>query len=213
MIKRNSFYIENGKYNMDEIEKQVEKMLKEDINPHPHDFVSTFNGESFPKTNHEVLEVPGEFKNLTTSRGHTTKGKHQYMDLLEEIEPDGTNVTKPSMGNIEYFTYSIDYDRIYDYDLSTIVKFHKRVFHVATINYNPGKKEIIKEISGHPIKVHLRVFDEKRSWKVLYNLESKDYTKEEMTEYDYMEFAHCIANATSPYAKTYLQRCVDFFNN
>ena len=211
MIRRNSYYIENGKKNMGEIKKQVDIMLEEDINLFPHDFVSTFNGESFPKTNHDVLEVPGEFKNLTTSRSHTGGGKHKYMDLLEEIEPDGTVVTKPSMGNIEYFTYSIDYDRLYDYDLSTVVKFQKRVFHVATVNYDPGVEEIITEVSGHPIKVHLRVFDEKRSWKVLNNLESKDYINEEMTEYDYMEFAHCIANATRPYDKSYLQNCVDFF--
>ena len=81
MIRRNSYYIENGKKNMGEIKKQVDIMLEEDINLFPHDFVSTFNGESFPKTNHDVLDVPGEFKNLTTSRSHTGGGKHKYMDF------------------------------------------------------------------------------------------------------------------------------------
>ena len=204
--KRNSNYCENQKNNMDEIKHQVSLMLNEKINPQAREYVSSFNGEAYPETNHKVLKVPGQFNKLAS-----ISEKHENREILEEIDPDGEYVTKYSIGHIECYTQQINEEELYDYDLATIIPYGRRVFHIAVVNYDPGVEETTVYVNGHPIKIYYRVFDKNRIWNVLNNLKTKDYTEKEMTESEYIEFAHCIANATQPYSKEYLEECADLF--
>ena len=207
---RNKNFTENDK-DIETIQSEVTKMLNQDINRHPHDFISTFNGEAFPKTNHKLLKIHGIFKTLFSTRGHTKEGHHRYMDLIEKIDPDGEEVTKDSVANIEYVISQVDDEILHDYDLSCILKFGKRVFHIFVVNKDMGRSEKIIEVSGHPVKILYRVFDEIRQWKVLSRLNEIINNNEEISVEDYVEFAHCIANSVNPHAKEYIEECVDLF--
>ena len=207
---RNEYFRENEKYNMDEIKSAVKEMLNEDINPQAHDFVSLFNTEKFPEVNHEILKIPGKFKILSSARGFTSKGRHKYMDAIEIIDPDGKDVIYKSIANIEFIISNMSDETLYDYDLACITKFKKRAFHIHVVNKDPGISEEVKIISGHPIRILYRVFDEKRQWKVLNKLITKNSNNEEITLNEYMEWAHCIANTTNPNAKKYIEMDTDY---
>ena len=207
---RNKNFKKNEK-NMSEIMHEVSIMLEEKINRQAHDYISTINGEAFPDINHKILGIPGIFKGLYSSRGHTQNGRHKYMDLIELIEPDGKVVTKESIANVEYVISKLDNEVLFDYDLSSILKYKKRIFHIVVVNKDMGVPEEIIEVSGHPIKVLYRVFDEIRQWKVLCRLAEKTNNNKEITVEDYIELVHCIANSVNPHAKEYIEECVDLF--
>ena len=210
-IKRNSNYIYNTENNMEGINEKVAQMVNDDIISNCHDFISHFNGESFPEINHDVLKVPGKFQGIISNKAHRSDGGKKFLDTLELVGPDGDMVTKESMADIEYYIYDYDEDTIYDYDLLTTVKYEKRVFHIHVVNKQPEKIDDLIEVSGHPIKLLHRVFDEERKWKVLNRMKAKDYFTEELTAHEYMELAHCIANATKKDSKEFIRQCVEVF--
>ena len=69
-IKRNSNYIYNTENNLEGINEKVVQRVEDDIIFNCHDFVSHFNGESFPEINHDVLKVLGKFKGIIINKTH-----------------------------------------------------------------------------------------------------------------------------------------------
>ena len=213
-ISRNKHFKHNSLYNMKTVNREVDRMLNEPINMQPHNFVSITNFILFPKTNHEVLKVPGKFKDLEIPYLFTLNGKNLYLDQLISVFPDGDEVTRESTANIEFESDRLKDSKkvdIFDYNVSVVITFGKPSFNVVATSHNPGVDEETVLISGHPLRLLYRVFDKIRLYKTLNRIKQIDYTIEKMSEYDFVEWTHCIAFAKKPYAEDYLEKCVDFF--
>jgi len=211
---RNKNYKKNTEENMETISKEVEKMIKEDVNPHPHNFVSIVNGHKFPMTNKEVLEIPGIFKSNESIYANTNDGKLIFLDQLIRLYPDGEKVIRELASNIEYHIGILSPAKkgtLLDYNISVESMFKIPCFHVVATDYDYGTDKECMIVDGSAILVLYRLFDEKRLYETLNRLSNIDYTKQAMTEYDFIEWTHCIAFAKGDYAKDYLEKSAEFF--
>ena len=199
---------------MDIVNYEVDKMMKEEVNPHPHDFVSVFNGIQFPEINHEVLEIPGKFKKREPMCGFTSEGKIIYMDQVASVYPDNDKIKRELATNYEYLMGGLDQEkkeRLLDYDVSIQVILKKPAFEVVITDKKYDVDEECMMVDGSAIRILYRTFDKEVLYKTLNRLSNIDYFKQEMSGYDYMKWAQCIAFATKPYARDFLEKSVDLF--
>ena len=211
---RNTNYCENTKYHMDIINCEVDKMMAEKINPHPHNFVSITNGITFPKLNHEALEIPGKFKQRESIYGFTNDGTLIFMDQVTSVCLDNEKKKRELGVNYEYLVGKLKpekKERLLDYDVSIQVILKKPAFEVVISDYDYGIDEECMKIDGSAIRVLYRTFDKKAIYKTLNKLNNIDYHKQEMSGHDFIKWAQCIAFARQPYAQDYIEKCVDLF--
>lgn len=157
------------------IEEIVETIMQEKINHSPCDFICRKIGSVYPKTNHNVLEIPGEFKNLENTAGFTLKGETLFMDGVESIFPDKDSFFDEYAACIEYLTTQIEpkTEKIFKYNLSIIITLGKFCYNIVVTHKKPKSEEITYYIDGHPLHIIFRIFDKKRIYEILNTLTKK----------------------------------------
>ena len=213
ILKKNTNYIENGKNNMDFINRTVDKIMKEKPNNSPCDYICRNIGSSYPKTNHTVLEIPGEFKSLENTYGFKLNGRPIYMDGVESLLLDNGRTVREYATCIEYLTtdFNPKSEKIFDYDLSIIIQLKKFCYNIVVTNRKQKEKEKTYFIDGHPVHVLFRVFDKEKIYEILNTLSKKDYTNNKITDEDVVKFSYGIAFAKDNYAKDYLKKSAELF--
>lgn len=215
MKRFNSNYIKNSK-NTKRIKRVVQEYVDEDINKQPYDFLFRNLGEDFPQTNHEFLNLPGVFNKIETMNGFLRNGKNIQMDLVESILPDGKIVKYPAITNMEHQARELSPSKIEDmffYTIFIIGKFKQPCFSYVVTNIDHGVSEKIYEVDGHPLKIHFILFDKKKIYKILSNLNKKDFTISEMSEMDFLKFNYSLIFAKDDYAKDVVEKCVELFTS
>lgn len=136
--KYNKNYIENSK-DPKRIKKIVNEMLKEEINNKPYDFLFRFNGENYPETNHDLLELPGKFKQLESTNIFTKNGETLQMDLVESVLPDGKKVKHAAMTNMEHQSRRLTPSKketMFFYAIFLIAKYKEPCYSYVITNIN-----------------------------------------------------------------------------
>ena len=213
IFKKNSNYIENGENNMEFINEIVDKIMEEEINHTPCDYICRNIGSTYPQANHKVLEIPGEFKNLENAYGFKLNGRSIYMDGVESVFIKNGETIKEYATCIEYLTtdFNPKSDKIFDYDLSIIIQLRKFCYNIIVTHIIQKEKEKTFYIDGHPVRVLFRVFDKERISKILNTLSKKDYTNNKISDEDVVKFGYSIAFAKDDYAKDHLEKCAELF--
>lgn len=187
--------------------------MEEKLNHSPCDFICRYIGTLYPKTNHNVLEIPGEFKNIENTDGFLLNGQVLFMDGVESIILNKDNTTKDYATCIEYLTTEINpkVENLFDYNLAIVIQLKKYCYNVVVTNNKPKHNEITYFVDGHPVHVLFRVFDKEEIYKSLNTLSQKDYSKNKMPLEDVVKFSYCIAFAKGNYAKDYLEKSTQLF--
>ncbi|WP_298523560.1 hypothetical protein [uncultured Methanobrevibacter sp.] len=212
-LKFNNNYIRNAK-KPEKIQEIVESMIAEKVNSKPFDFLFRRNSESYTKTTHEVLGLPGIFKQMETPNVFTINGKSLQQDLVESVLPDGKIIMQESTLNVEQQAYIITpakVEHLYFYKIFNIGKHEKPCIPVIVTNIDYKTDEILYKINGEFFTIRIIYFSKEKIDIILNTLSEKDYSKEEMSEADFINLVHCIIFATKEHAKEVIEKIVKIF--
>lgn len=163
-LKFNSNYSKNAK-NQKKIQEIVEAMMTENVNSKPFDFLFRRNSESYTKTTHEVLGLPGIFKQMETPNVFTINGKSLQQDLVESVLPDGKVIMQESTLNVEQQAYIITpakVEHLYFYKIFNIGKHEKPCIPVIVTNIDYKTDEILYKINGEFFTIRIIYFSKER---------------------------------------------------
>ena len=212
--KFNSNYQYNSKYNMHKILKIVNELKKEDINNQLFDFLFRFNARNYPKTVHELLELPGIFKKIEDTAVIVVDDGILQMDHTESVAPDGDLVQRNSIVDVEHQSNKLDFDKvkkIFDYCLNTTILHKKLCYPIVVTNYDYGKEFEDYDIEGFSFRIYFRIFNMQKVYEILNKIKQKDYTKEELSNADYINLIFCIIFAKKPYAQDVISKIAHLF--
>ena len=77
-------------------------MMAEDVNPHPHNFISVNSSNEFLELFHHAFNLPEKFDHLEIPYRYTKNGKEKYMDYIKVSNPDGDTITRQTSINVEF---------------------------------------------------------------------------------------------------------------
>lgn len=212
-IKFNTNYKRNTAKSK-EIQEIVDALIKEKVNPHPFDFLFRRNSENYPKTNHQVLELPGIFKQKEGPNVYTINGRSLQQDFVETALPDGENLFYESTLGLEQLAYLLTPEKteiIYLYKNFNISKHKIPSIPIIVTNINYKTDELACKINGEFFTIKIIYFSPEKIDKILNSLGKKDYSKEEMSEVDFLSLVHCLIFATKENAKKVIKKIVDIF--
>ena len=212
-IKFNSNYIKNAE-NLSQINQIVDAVIAEKNTKKPFDFLFRRNSETYPKTTHQVLGLPGIFKQVETPTVYTQDGRSLQQDYVESVLPDGKSILKESTVGVEQQSYLVDPDKseiIFWYKLENIKKHEKPSIPVIVTNIDYKTDELICKINGEVFNIKVIYYSPERIDKILNTISAKDYSKEEMSEADFIKLVHCLIFATKEHAEDVIKRVVNIF--
>ena len=196
------------------VEQAVESLMDENITSKPYDYLFGDTADTYPKINHELLELPGFYSRKESSRLYTQKNRTLEADSISSVCPDGKKIFREATIDLEQETGPVKEDKkeiIFEYALQASFKYKKPCYPYIVTNheyeeefFDYCKEDII-------IRMHLIVFDKKRVYKNINTLNEKDFTKDEFTPYDLVRFKHCLVFAKMPYAIDVLEKLVELF--
>ena len=211
--KFNNNYQKNAA-NQKEIQKMVEYMIMEKVNKHPFDFLFRRNCENYPKTSHNVLGLPGIFKQKEGPNVYTLKGRSLQQDFVESVLPDGEQLTHEATLGLEQLANLLTPEKteiIYLYKNFNIAKHEKPSIPIIVTNYDYKTDELVCKINGEFFTIKIIYFSPEKIEKTINSLCKKDYSKEEMSEADFLKLVHCIIFARKENAKDVIEKAVDIF--
>jgi hypothetical protein len=212
-LKFNTNYTKNEK-RLKEIKKIVDKMIAEKVNTKPYDFLFRRNSEAYPRTNHEVLGLPGIFKQIENPNVFTVDEKSLQQDLVESVLPDGEIIMQESTIGVEQQAYLITPEKteaIYSYKHHNIKKHEKPSICVIVTNIDYKTDELLCKINSEFFTIKIIFYNQDRIDKILNTLSKKDYSTEEMSEADFLNLVHCIIFSVKDNAKETIEKIVKIF--
>jgi hypothetical protein len=123
-------------------------------------------------------------------------------------------VKRDSLNDVEQQTGKLSSDKvrdIYDYCLYATIQHQKPCYPIVVTNHNYGKTYEDHIIDGFSFRTYYRIYDKKKVYKLLNTLKNKDYSKEEMSNKEFLRFAYCLVFAKKPYAKDIVEKLVNLF--
>ena len=212
-LKYNSNYTNNAE-NIERIQEIVEALIAEKVNSKPFDFLFRRNSEAYTKTNHRVLGLQGIFKQIESPNVFTITGKSLQQDLVESVLPDGEIIMQESTLNVEQQAYLMTPDKIehiYFYKHFNIGKHEKPCIPVIVTNIDYKTDELLCKINGEFFTIKIIYFNQKKIDKIINTLSKKDYSKEVMSEADFINLVHCLIFATKEHSKEVIENIVKIF--
>lgn len=161
-----------------------------------------------------MLGLPGIFKKIETPNVFTHDGRSLQQDFVESVLPDGKNIMQESIVGVEQQSYLVDPDKteaIYWYKLENIKKHKKPSIPVIVTNINYKTDELICKINGEVFNIKVIYFSPEKIDKILNTIMEKDYSKEEMSEADFIKLVHCLTFATKDKSKEVIEKVVNIF--
>ena len=196
------------------IQENVNSMIKEKVNSKPFDFLFRKTSESYPKSNHIALELPGIFKKIESPTVFTLNGRSLQQDLVESVFPDNRTLHHEATYNLEHMSYMINPEKIEVFYLcknSTIKKHDKPciIYMITNIDYKTN--EIICKINGEAFSIKIIYISQEEIDKILNTISKIDYSKEEISEVDFVRLIHCLIFAQKEQAKRVVKKVIDLF--
>lgn len=213
-LKFNTNYNYNSIHNIGKIKNLVKELNDGDVNPQLFDFLFRFNTRNYPKTCHNVLDLPGIFDKLEDTAVIVIDDGVCQMDYAESIKPDGRMVKRDSLNDAEHQTGKLSDNKvkdIFDYCLYTTIQHKKPCYPIVVTNYDYGKEYDDYVVEGFSFRIYYRIFNKERIYEILNILSKKDYTKEELSDADYINLVFCIIFAKKPYAQDVVSYIAYFF--
>ena len=212
-IKRNRAFIENTENNMELIEQSVDKMIDEDVNSKPHNFISVNGANTYPEELHDALELPGKYLGIESPYTYTIDERDKYMDYIEIVDPDDEVIQK-SASNVEFQFKKIPDTKkeiIYDYKNTTIIRLQIPTRNFVVTNYQP--EELLENywINEDSLALQYIVFDEERIYKNLNSTKDKYHNMNTLLGCDFMLWVQSIAFLDENSAERFLEESVEFF--
>ena len=209
----NRNYKYNSKYNMPKICKTVKGFMEEPVNPQLFDFLFRYNARNYPKTTHEELELPGEFKQIEDTAVFVIGNGVLQMDYAESITPCGI-VERDAANDVEHQTGKLNPDKvkiIFEYCLYTEIQLKKPCYPIVVTNHDYGKEYEDYTVEGFSFRIYFRIFNKEVIYKSLNTLMEKDYNQEVLSDADYLNLVYCIIFAKKPFAQDVIEKASYLF--
>ena len=210
----NSYYIYNTKHKEKKVQEIVNRLMDEEINPQPFDFLFRYNTRNYPKTAHAELELPGKYHEIKDTVVFVIDDGVKQLDYLESIKANGDMVKRDSLNDVEQQTGKLSPNKIrdiYEYCLYATIQHQKPCYAIVVTNHDYGKEYEDYVIDGFSFRIYYRIYDKKKVYKLLNTLKNKDYIKEEMSNKEFIRFVYCLVFAKMPYAKDVVEKLVKIF--
>ncbi|WP_298524692.1 hypothetical protein [uncultured Methanobrevibacter sp.] len=198
------------------IQQIVSEIMRNKITTMPFDFLFRDNIAHYPETNHKLLGLPGIFKNIEDTNIFIKGCGNLNMDHLESVLPDDGMIKREAAINVEQETGKIKNEKIeviFNYWLNTMIKLKKPCYPFVATNYEYKSKFLVGFVEGFLFIIYLIIFYKKRLYKILNTLNEKDYSKEEFSKEDYVQFTYCMIFAKKPYAEDMMERLTMLFTS
>ena len=199
---------------MAKIQKIVDAIMEEDSNPHPSDFLFRYNSRNHPITSHNELDLPGEFLEIKDSVVFVLGKTAKQLDYLEAIKPNGKMAKREALNDVEQQSGKLPYSKvidIFEYCLYATIQYQRPCYAIVATDYDYGKDYEDYTIEGFTFRIYFRIFDENKVQKLLNTLKQKDYSKDELTNADFIKIIHCLVFAKRSYAKKVVEELVYLF--
>ena len=209
----NRNYTYNSKHNSEKIEMIVEEFMAEDLMHAPFDFLFRINSREYPKHTHDLLELPGTFiKKEDTAVFKKNNGALQ-MDYCESAKIENGTVHSKVAYDVEHQFRElpkpkVDHIHIYCFNTSLILQMPCYPIVATNMDY-PSKMRF--DVDGFEFTIYFRVFDKEKVYKLLNSVIQKDYSKEELSDCDYLKLIFCLVFAKKEFAKDIVEKIVFFF--
>lgn len=196
------------------IQENVKSMIEEKVNSKPFDFLFRKTSESYPKSNHIALELPGTFKKIEPPTVFTLNGRSLQQDLVESVFPDNKTLHHEATYNLEHMSYPINPEKTEVFYLcknSTIKKHDKPciIYMITNIDYKTD--EMICKINSEAFSIKIIYISQERIDKILNTISKIDYSKEEISEVDFVRLIHCLIFAQKEQAQRVVKKVVEIF--
>lgn len=179
-------------------------MMEESVNPQSLDFLFRYNSRNYPQTTHNELNLPYKFDDVRDTAVFIIDENAKQMDYVETIKPNGDMVKRKAASNVEQQTGILNNPKIediFDYCLYTTIQLKKPCYAIVATDYDYGKDYHDYVIEGFPFRIYFRIFNKQKVCEMLNALKEKDYSKEELSNADYIRFIYCMI-----FAKKNLQK-------
>lgn len=198
---------------MSKIRKLVKEFKNQPVNPQPFDFLFRYNTRNYPKTSHEELKLPGEYKNSEDTAVFVINNGVLQMDHAESITPRGF-VKRDALNDAEHQRGKLNLDKvnkIYEYCLYTTIKHKKPCYPIVITEYDYGKEYEDYNVEGFSFRIYFRIFNKKRIYEMLNTLMNKNYSQEVLTDAEYLRLVYCIIFAKKPFAQDVIEKVAYLF--
>ena len=195
-------------------QQYIDMILNEKHNRTPYDYLFRNTGESYPKSTHIALELPGIFKNTENTPIFTLNGRSLQQDLLESVMPDHDTLFEEATYDLEHMSYFIDPDKMevfYQCKNSTIKKHGTPCIIYVITNINYKTKDIIHYINNEAFSIRIIYISQEKIDKILNTISSRDYSKEELSELDMVRLIHCLIFANKKHSKRVVKKVAEIF--
>lgn len=202
------------KVNPEKIKEIVKQIMDNGVIDSPFDYMFRSNITSHPETNHDLLNLPGKFKNIESTDAFIEGKGDLQIDFLESVLPDNEIIKKESSVYLGQETGRISDDKIgaiFNYCLSSTISLKKPCYPFVATNYEYDVDFLVREIEGFLLKIYLIIFDKEKIYEILNTLNSKDYSKEEFSESDYLQSIYILVFSKKPYACDVIEKLIKIF--
>ena len=189
-------------------------MVEQDINPHPHNFISVNSANTYPELLHEALDLPGIYFQKGNPYTYTDKGKDKYIDYVGIVTPDGDVITRKAALIVEFEASKIKPGKkedIYDYCISTTINARIPAIPYIATNYPPKDLKEQYIVNGQHFQLNYISFNELKLSEILYTIKDIDYNIFVLSGVNFMLWVQAIAFIRAPYAKNFLEESVEVF--
>ena len=206
-------YYVNGK-RPDEVDEEVIKIVKKimgfDITDKPFDNLVAYYSRNYSYSNHIVLNLHGTFDDIEDTTV-VEKGKTKLsMDFVEKAKVDNMQ--------FDYITIIIKHQtkRLTDEKIEKLLRnyiqhigLHNRPCFIYILTGEKYPKNMVYEVEGTVFKVNFICYDEDKIQKTLNILSIKDYSNEELSEVEFLDFLYCIILTKEEYFLKVLYKSIE----
>ena len=164
-MRNNTSYHNNSRHNLEKIKKIVEKLMDEDLNPSPFDFLFRYNTRNYPKISHKLLDLPGNFKNVEDTAVFIPGDGVLQMDYAESVTPNGDMEKRDAANDVEHQKTKLTIRKInaiFNYCFYKSIELKKPCYPIVVTNYDYGTNHKTYCIEGISFTIYFRIFDENR---------------------------------------------------
>lgn len=204
------------KMTSENINQIIEDMIAEKTNTKPFDFLFRRTSESYPKSTHAALNLPGIFKRIETPNIYTINGKALQQDIVISAMPDGKHLHHDTIFDLEHMSYLLTPDKIevlYHSKNSTIKKYDQPCILYLITNIDYKTDELICKINNEVFSIKIIYFNHQKITEIINTISKKDYSKQEISEVDFIKLVYCLIFANKSKAKNVIEKIIDIFTS